>query len=207
MGGEKASLAWFDPPFGIDLVPQRGLTERIENDGNQQARALWAAFLPLLKENMSPGTNVFLCQDWTEFEWTLPLVRQYFTIKSKVVWNKNVWGIGYYTRPKHEDILYCWNGQPQKPVDPVADVWDVARESAPDHAAEKPPELSGIAISHFSAKGDVVVDWFNGVGGSVIACENLGRRCRAIELDAGFVATTLERWSVHTGRQPVLVDI
>ena len=205
MGGERAALAWFDPPFGIDLVPQRGLTERIENDGNQQARALWAAFLPLLKEYMSPDTNLFLCQDWTEFEWTLPLVRQYFTVKSKVVWNKNVWGIGYYTRPKHEDILYCWNGQPDKPVDPVADVWDVARKSAPDHAAEKPPELSGVAITHFSKRGDVVVDWFNGVGGSVIACENLGRRCRAIELDAGFVATTLERWAQHTGKTPVLV--
>lgn len=205
MGGERASLAWFDPPFGIDLVPQRGLTERIANDGNADARALWAAFLPLLKANMSPDTNVFLCQDWTEFEWTLPLVRQYFTVKSKIVWNKNVWGIGYYTRPKHEDILYCWNGEPSKPVDAVADVWDVAREAAPDHAAEKPPELSGVAISHFSAKGDVVIDWFNGVGGSIIACENLARRCRAVEISPAYVAVALERWSVHTGKTPVLI--
>jgi len=206
MGGERASLAWFDPPFGIDLIPQRGLTKRIQGDGNADAQALWAAFLPLLYSNLTETAHVFLCQGWTEFDWTLPLIREWFTLKSKVVWNKNVWGIGYYTRPKHEDIIYCWKGEPKPIAAPVADVWDVARESAPDHAAEKPPQLSANAIDHFSHKADVVVDWFSGVGGSTIACEGLGRRCRSIEIDAGFVAITLQRFADSTNKTPVLVD-
>lgn len=205
MGGEKADLAWFDPPFGIDLKPQRQKTAAIENDGKDEAQALWRAFLPILKNYMSPDTHLFLCQGWSEFDWTLPLVRQHFTIKSKVVWNKNVWGIGYYTRPKHEDILYCWNGKPSTIDEPVADVWDIARENAPTHAAEKPPDLSAIAIKHFSAKGAIVVDWFNGVGGSIIACQNLNRKCRAIEISPGYTSVAIERFFQHTGIQPVLL--
>lgn len=196
MGGEKADLAWFDPPFGIDLKPQRQKTEAIENDGKEDAQALWRKFLPILKSCMSPDTHLFLCQGWSEFDWTLPLVRQHFFIKSKVVWSKNVWGIGYYTRPKHEDILYCWNGKPPTIEEPVADVWDVARENAPIHAAEKPPELSSIAIEHFSKVGGIVIDWFAGVGGSMIACQNLQRKARAIELSAAYCAVILER--MHT---------
>ena len=206
MGGEKADLAWFDPPFGIDLKPQRQKTEAIKNDGKEDAQALWSTFLPILKRSMSPDTHLFLCQGWSEFDWTLPLVRQHFTIKSKIVWNKNVWGIGYYTRPKHEDILYCWNGNPPTIENPVSDVWDIARENAPIHAAEKPPELSGIAINHFSGRGDIVIDWFCGVGGSIIACENLSRKCRAVEISPAYVAVAIQRWVDVTGKEPILLD-
>jgi len=206
MSGEKADLAWFDPPFGINLKPQRQKTEAIENDGKEDAQLLWCNFLPILKENMILDTHLFLCQGWSEFDWTLPLVRKHFTIKSKVVWNKNVWGIGYYTRPKHEDILYCWYGEPPTIDVPVADVWDIARENAPIHAAEKPPELSSIAIAHFSKKRNVVIDWFSGVGGTIIACENLSRKCRAVEISPAYVAVAIQRWVDVTGKKPILLD-
>ena len=206
MGGEKADLAWFDPPFGINLKPQRQKTEAIENDGKEDAQLLWCNFLPILKENMILDTHLFLCQNWSEFDWTMPLVRKHFTIKSKVVWNKNVWGIGYYTRPKHEDILYCWYGEPPTIDVPVADVWDIARENAPIHAAEKPPELSSIAIEHFSKKKNVVIDWFSGVGGTIIACENLSRKARAVEISPAYVAVAIQRWVDVTGKEPILLD-
>jgi len=205
MGGERAALAWFDPPFGINLQPQRGLTEAIKNDGQEEAKVLWAKFLPMLHSVMVDNSHLFLCQNWKEFDWTLPLVKKHFTLKSKVVWNKNVWGLGYYTRPKHEDIIYCWKGEPATIVEPVADVWDVARESAPEHSAEKPPELSAIAIAHFSQVGDVVVDWFSGLGGSTIACEQLNRQCRACEISPGYIGVALQRYLDSTGIEPVLV--
>jgi len=39
-----------------------------------------------------------------------------------------------------------------------------------------------------------------------IACERLGRRCRAVEIAPGYVAVALERWSVMTGLVPVLLE-
>lgn len=204
MGGEKANMAWFDPPFGIALIPQRGLTDTIANDGNGEARDLWEKFLPILSDYLTDPAHVFLCQGWTEFDWTIPLIKRNFRLKSKIVWKKNVWGIGYFTRPQHEDIIYCWKGEHKKIGDPVSDVWEVARESAPDHAAEKPPELSSIAIIHFSSEGDIVADWFCGVGGSLVACQNLQRKCMAIEIDPGYCAVILERMAAM-GLEPELI--
>jgi len=39
-----------------------------------------------------------------------------------------------------------------------------------------------------------------------IACERLGRRCRAVEISPAYVGVCLERWHVITGKTPVLVD-
>ena len=39
-----------------------------------------------------------------------------------------------------------------------------------------------------------------------IACERLGRRCRACEIEPGYVAVCLERWATTTGQTPALLD-
>ena len=87
-------------------------------------------------------------------------------------------------------------------------VWNIDRPLAsPEHPTMKPVELVARAIENSSLKGEVVLEPFDGSGTTIIACENLGRRCRACEISPAYVAVALERWSVHTGRQPVLVDI
>ena len=36
--------------------------------------------------------------------------------------------------------------------------------------------------------------------------ERLGRRCRAVEIEPGYVAVCLERWATTTGQTPALLD-
>lgn len=50
--------------------------------------------------------------------------------------------------------------------------------------------------------GGIVGEPFSGSGTTLIACENLNRRCRAIEIHPAYVAVALERWHQHTGRTP-----
>lgn len=63
-----------------------------------------------------------------------------------------------------------------------------------------------MAISHSSNSKQIVFDGFLGSGTTLIACERLGRRCRAIEIEPKYVAVALERWATMTGRTPVLID-
>ena len=56
------------------------------------------------------------------------------------------------------------------------------------------------------SSGATVVDFYSGSGTTLIACENLSRRCRAVEIAPGYVAVALERWHVHTGKTPVLLN-
>lgn len=103
-----------DPPYGIDLQPQRGLTKAIAGDGADEAKALWAAFLSASMPVLAPNSGHLFWTRWSE-TWTKELLAQHFTVKSCIVWAKNMWGIGYYTRPQHEFAWYCHLGKPAVP--------------------------------------------------------------------------------------------
>src|SRR5258708_38055821 len=50
-----------------------------------------------------------------------------------------------------------------------------------------------------------VYDSFVGSGTTIIACEQLGRKCRAMEIDPGYCAVSLQRWADATGKKPKLL--
>lgn len=203
LGGRfgEVGMVWADPPFGIDLKPQRGLTKAIANDRQWEAKDLWAAFIPVLFDAMRDDTIAFLCQDWSEFDWTLPIVRSRFTVKSKIVWHKNQWGIGYYLRPQHEDILYCWKGQPAKPDTAISDVWSMARLNAPEHSCEKPTDLPMKAMEFASLPSDTIFDPFLGVAPSIIAAQKMpgDRTVFGFELSPDYCEVICRRWEQFTG--------
>jgi DNA modification methylase len=68
------------------------------------------------------------------------------------------------------------------------------------HPTVKPVAMVADAILDCSARGDVVLDAFLGSGTAVLAAERTGRRCYGIELDAGYVDTSVRRWQALTGR-------
>lgn len=52
----------------------------------------------------------------------------------------------------------------------------------------------------------IVYDPFGGSGTALIACENLNRDCRMIEISPAYCAVILERWAAHTGGTPELME-
>jgi DNA modification methylase len=62
-----------------------------------------------------------------------------------------------------------------------------------------------LMLRNSSRTGDVVADVFLGSGSTLIAAEQLGRRCFVIELDARYVDVTVRRWEQFTGKAAVLV--
>ena len=69
------------------------------------------------------------------------------------------------------------------------------------HPTVKPVALVADAILDCSARGEIVLDAFLGSGTTVIAAERTGRRCRALELDAGYLDTAIRRWQAMTGEK------
>jgi DNA modification methylase len=59
--------------------------------------------------------------------------------------------------------------------------------------------LAERAISNSSADGQIVLDTFAGSGSTLIAADNLGRRCYAVEIDPGYCDVIVDRWERHTG--------
>lgn len=73
--------------------------------------------------------------------------------------------------------------------------WDVSRVKQADymHPMQKPLELYAIPMRNHTAEGDVVAEPFSGSGSQLIAAEQIGRRCFAMELEPKYVAVALER--------------
>lgn len=59
-------------------------------------------------------------------------------------------------------------------------------------------------LLNITKEGGFVGEPFNGSGTTLIACHNLGRRCRAIEISPAYVAVTLQRFLDHTGIRATL---
>ena len=70
----------------------------------------------------------------------------------------------------------------------------------------KPVELFAYQISNNTHEGDLVFDSFAGSGTTLIACEQLKRRCFTVELDTHFADVILQRWENLTGRKAELLS-
>jgi DNA modification methylase len=66
----------------------------------------------------------------------------------------------------------------------------------------KPVEMWAYAIGNHTKSGDTVYEPFSGSGTTIIACEQLNRRCRAIEISPAYVAVAIQRWADATGKTP-----
>ena len=84
---------------------------------------------------------------------------------------------------------------------------DVLREPKPQrsdlHPTMKPIRLLARLIRNSTNEGDIVLDIFGGSGSTLMACEQMGRRCRMVELDPAFCDVIVRRWEAFTGRKAV----
>ena len=139
-----------------------------------------------------------------------------------------VWGFPYIFDPQAAGWI-VWDKQPgvedrgivtpiemasttmRKGFDMVRVMWGgyyrAAGEDRQPHPTQKPIGVVAPFIEAWTKQGETVFDPFLGSGTTLIACERLGRRCRAVEISSGYVAVALERWATMTGQEPVLLDV
>lgn len=74
------------------------------------------------------------------------------------------------------------------------------------HPTMKPVTLIGYQIANSSRKGETVLDLFGGSGTTLIACEQLGRKCLMMEYDTHYADVIIDRWEKFTGQQAELIN-
>ena len=70
-----------------------------------------------------------------------------------------------------------------------------------EHPAAFPSEVPRALMTFLTTAGEVVYDPFAGAGTTIIAAEQLGRRCCAMELEPRYCDTALRRWEDFTGKK------
>jgi len=222
MQGERAALIWTDPPYGVnygaklDAANPMGYRVRsIENDdlSPDKLEVFIRSALSRCAEYSSEGAAIYVaCPAGTLLPTLIAsFVGSGFTFHWGLVWVKDqlVLGRGDY-HFKHENILYGWKPDGAHyfiPDRTQTSVFEYPRpKSSEEHPTMKPVELVEHMVRNSSQVGDMVLDPFLGSGTTLIACERLGRKCRAVEISPGYCAVAIERWAQTTGGTPILAN-
>jgi DNA modification methylase len=98
----------------------------------------------------------------------------------------------------HDPVLYGWKeGEAHKWYNNRKQVtllkFDRPTRSK-EHPTMKPIPMLGYLVSNSTVRNDLVFDFFLGSGSTLLACEQLGRRCFGSELDPSYCDVIVKRW-------------
>lgn len=65
----------------------------------------------------------------------------------------------------------------------------------------KPIQLITKALQNSSCPDEIVFDPFGGSGSTLIACEQLNRKCYMMEISEVYVRVIIDRWEKFTGQK------
>lgn len=75
-----------------------------------------------------------------------------------------------------------------------------------DHPTMKPVRLFGYQTRNSSRPGEIVLDTFGGSGTTIVACEQLHRKARIMELDPHYCDVIIARWEKLTGKKATKIN-
>ena len=89
----------------------------------------------------------------------------------------------------------------------MSTLWEIAKplKSETGHSTQKPVECMRRPILNNSKRGDFVYEPFSGSGTTIIAAEQTGRKCLAVELNPVYVDVAVRRWENFSGKKAVLL--
>lgn len=187
MDGSKADMVFTDPPYNVAFNGRSGKFDVIENDdiGEDEFKDLITASCNIVRM-LEPQTYYIWC-NWKFYG----ILQEQLEYKSCIVWSKNVFGLGKGYRHQHEFCLF--NGTIDEGINNESDLWEVAKDTNHVHPTQKPVALCARALKNHK-NVNVVVDLFGGSGSTLIACEQLGRKCYMAELDPKYCDVIIQRY-------------
>jgi len=149
--------------------------------------------------------TAFVFTDWRMWTWTFDALESSgYPVRNMLVWDKQQMGMGFPWRSQHELIAFAKQSGAEMMDGKLGNVLQVNRQPNELHPTQKPIELIATLIGN--TKGDTVYDPFLGSGTTLIAAEQLGRKCYGMEISPAYCDVIVKRWETLTGKKAVLAD-
>lgn len=213
MGKHRASLLLTDPPYGVSYEGKTKARLRLASDDEGGIGELLAGALTAVDRALRPGAAIYMFHPAGRNALSfMQAITDRWDVVQMLVWVKDSMVLGHADyHYAHEQIAYA-----RKPTDArrgrgaggwyggnaETSVFQIARPRASrDHPTAKPVELISRLTTNSSVIGDIVLDPFLGSGSTLIASEQLRRRCFGIEIDPAYADVAVARWERFTGRR------
>lgn len=224
MGKDLADLYITDPPYNVALGMGGSVDEARKRHRRTDGLCIMndkmddSAFRQFIidafnaaSDVMKPGASFYIWHaDNESYNFRGALRDVGLTLRQTLIWNKNSMTLGRQDYQwKHEPCLYGWkdgaahNWYSDRSQTTVIDMDKPNR--SPDHPTMKPVGLFAYQISNSSKRGDIVLDSFGGSGTTMLACEQLGRKARLMELDPRYCDVIVRRYIEMTNDKNVVV--
>lgn len=224
MDGEKAQLVITDPPYNVaigsknkalnemqkwgriieDIIGDKGMTD--EEIGEK----IWAPAFKNLCDFATDDCAIYVSmpQGGTHMMMMMMMMSRYWQVKHELIWLKNAptFSMGRLNYDyKHEPIVYGWkkkhNWYAKEPKQSIL-CFDKPKK-CDLHPTMKPIALWAELICNSSQEGMIVSDFFGGSGTTIMACEQLHRKARLMELDPHYCDVIIARWEKLTGQKAI----
>jgi DNA modification methylase len=216
MAGEQAALIATDPPYLVDYTGERpndsgkDWTDTYREIDIKDAEGFFRSVFTNAKRVIAPHAAIYT---WHAHRRCGVIQKVWADLgildHQQIIWVKPapVFGFVYY-HFRHEPCMVGWVQGSKPPHDgqhEFTSVWEVDWKGkarvATEHPTSKPVELFARPIRKHTRKGDVCYEPFSGSGSQIVAAEQLGRRCRAIEITPTFCDVAVRRWEEFTGKK------
>lgn len=217
MDGVKADMVFTDPPYNVAIGSKNAVlnemnhakrghrveTEIAGDKGLTDAEIgeqLWKPAFQNMADYAKDDCSIYVTMPQGGTHMMMMMADACWQVKHELMWLKNqpTFSMGRLDYDyKHEPIMYGWKkthnfygkGKFTKSV------WEIdkPRESKL-HPTMKPIELIANALENSTKENDCVLDVFGGSGSTLIACEQLKRKCYMCELDPHYVDVIIQRY-------------
>ena len=203
MNGEKANLLLTDPPY---LVAYSNTSGSIKNDdlsdkeGYEFLKSAFACF----KENLADDSAVYVFYATSKSRVFYDAFEDAgFRVSCGLVWRKDRLVLSRTDYQQNfEPVIYGWKkdgkhtwyGDRKQTTCFDFDRPKSSKAEGEGHPTAKPVPLMAYLIKQSTITNGIVLDGFHGSGSTMIACEQLDRKCRAVELDEKFVDVQVKRY-------------
>ncbi len=181
-----------DPPY---LVGYKGRWDGerrmiVGDDNSTWLRPAFAEIWRVLKEDSFAVTFY----GWTHSDVFAGVFKALgFRLVSHLVFVKNVWGLGRFTRSQHETAFLLAKGHPPVPKTPMSDVFEWIKEHETMHPNQKPTGPLRQILSAYAPAGGIVLDPFMGSGSTLRAAKDLGMKAVGIEIEERYCRIAASR--------------